>query len=239
MSYSMRNRANQMGFIVMLGGLVFLFAGCLVHHEVTSPDYERFEKVVSSPALRDSLQHGVITCGMPYFVVSQIFSKVSGERKIPVPSVGSRQRLGEREGLGRVYLDPNIRVFIDVYDTEDGELTVWYRYLDFYRASVAVNDKLFLCGKRSIDSSMVQCLRDQFTLLLKDTLASLAGQDSLYGVIVPEPDNPVPLSYWYPLSLSGKGFRITLKPANFEYYPIEALELKGKPVSSYQWRSTP
>lgn len=231
--------ANRWGLSLLFGLLVFTFAGCPAHYEISTPDYERFEKVVASPDLRDSLQHGVITPGVPYFVVDQIFTKLGGDRKIPVPSIGSRQRLEEREGLGRVYLDPNIRVFMDVYDTEVGKLTVWYRYLDFYRAEVAAKDKVMLYGKKIVDSSMVQYLRDRFTLILKDTLKGLAGQDSLYGVILPEPDNPVPPSYWYPLTLSDRGFRITLKPANFEYYPIEAIELKGNPVSSFRWKERP
>ena len=231
--------ATRWGLSLLFGLLVFTFAGCPAHHEISSPDYERFEKVVASPALRDSLQHGLITRGIPYFVVDQIFTRVGGDRKIPVPSVGSRQRLEEREGLGRVYLDPNIRVFMDVYDTEAGKLTVWYRYLDFYRAEVAENDKFILYGRNSIDSGAVQYLRDRFTLVLKDTLKSLAGQDSLYGVIVPEPDNPVQPSYWYPLTLSDQGYRITFRPTNFEYYPVEALELKGNPVASFQWKERP
>ena len=66
-----------------------------------------------------------LTAGMPHFVVSQLFknySEGSLELKIPVATLGSKQRLQEEEGWNRKYVDPNISVLLDKYETCEGKL---------------------------------------------------------------------------------------------------------------------
>ena len=227
-------------FFLFFSG-VFLATGCSSRYEISKPDYNKFEKVVASPALRDSLRQGKLVPGMPYFVAETLFSKWKVRRHIPVPSIGSKQELREVEGWGRLYVDPNIRVFMEEYKTDDGTLTLWYQFPDFYRMNVSANDTLFVYSKDRVVSSVIRCLRSTDAIRVKDTLSSVPQGDTLYAEIhyVENPKSPSNISYWYLLRLLSDAQTFTLIPPSFRFYPIEQIEVEGNRVASFQWSKLP
>jgi hypothetical protein len=217
-----------------------LLVGCTPSYTL-QPDHQRFERIVGSPALRDSLRQGKLVPGMPYFVAAKIFSQWSGRRKTPVPSLGSRQELQEFEGWHRQFMDPKIRVFVDEYKTDSGTLCLWYQYPDFYRMGVSVKDTLVVFAQGQKFSSVVQCIRSSETLTVKDELSDLSDEDTLYAEIhyVENPDRPSNVSYWYLLKILSDDKTFVLRAPSFEYYPIEWIELNDTPVTSFNWRKLP
>jgi hypothetical protein len=114
--------------------LLLLQVGCTQYPVLMEPDVEEFNQAVHSSALRDSLLKGKLTPGMPYFIVDQLFQNYSDgmkEIRIPVATLGSKQRLEEEEGWSRRFVDPDIKTFLDKYETSEGELYVWYQRPDF------------------------------------------------------------------------------------------------------------
>ncbi len=216
-------------------------SGCSESYHVTRPDVSRFEKTVASPPLRDSLQAGKIVSGMPYFVAANIFSQWDGRRKTPVPSVGSRQELQEFEGWRRQLLDPNIRVYVDEYETDHGTLSLWYQFPNFYRMNISTNDTLIVFSHGRTFSSVIQCIRSSDMLTVKDKLSRLSDEDSLYAEIhfVENPGRGSNTTYWYLLNILSDNKTFSLRPLSFEYYPIEWIELNGSPVTSFEWRKLP
>ncbi len=218
-----------------------LLAGCSASNHITPPDSDRFEKFVVSAALRDSLRAGKLTSGMPYFVAAKIFSQWRARKQVPVPGIGSRQELQEFEGWHRQFSDPNIRVFVDEYETVHGNLSLWYQFPDFYRMRVSVNDTLVVFSRGRRFSSVVQCMRGPDMLTVKDKLSALSDEDTLYAEIhfVENPDRASNISYWYLLKVLSDAKTFALRPPSFEYYPIEWLELNDTPVTSFDWRTLP
>ena len=116
--------------ILLFTSLLFLLQiGCTHYPVLQEPDTQMFNQTIYSKALQDSLAEGKLTEGMPHFVVSQLFKDYSAgdkELKIPVATLGSKQRLEEEEGWSRKYVDPNVNVFLDKYETSKGRLYIWY-----------------------------------------------------------------------------------------------------------------
>jgi hypothetical protein len=215
--------------------------GCSTVNKITQPDYSEFEKVVASPALRDSLRQGKLAPGMPYFIAEILFSKWQVRKHIPVASVGSKQELQEVEGWGRQYLDPNIRVFMEEYNTDVGTLTLWYQYPDFYRMNVSAGDTLYVFSKGRVFSSLIGCLRSSDAIRVKDTLKTVPKGDTLYCEIhyVENPRSPSTISYWYLMKMLSDGQTFALLPPNFRFYPIDQIELEGHPKPSFLWSKLP
>ncbi|MCW8960963.1 MAG: hypothetical protein OQK29_05320, partial [Ignavibacteriaceae bacterium] len=108
-------KGNKFDFILLTVFLILSQVGCTHYPVIQEPDTQTFNQTVHSPSLRDSLRNGKLTAGMPYFVVNQLFNNYSDglkEIKIPVATLGSKQRLEEEEGWGRKYVDPNVKVFL-------------------------------------------------------------------------------------------------------------------------------
>ena len=149
----------------LLALILLLLAGCANNYPLLRhPDIAKFDSTVVSSAMRDSLRHGKLVPGMPYFVALQIFDAWRVDRQVPVPSLGSKQRLREVEGWGREFMDPTIQVFFDQYRTKNGKLTLWYQFPDFYRVGVSEGDTLFVFWQDSVSHSVVQCLLDPLRL---------------------------------------------------------------------------
>jgi hypothetical protein len=221
--------------------LALVVMGCSTANKMTQPDFNEFEKVVASTSLRDSLRQGKLVPGMPYFVAETLFSNWQVRRHIPVASVGSKQELKEVEGWGRQYVDPNIRVFMEEYNTDVGTLTLWYQYPDFYRMNVSAGDTLYVFSKGRVFSSLVGCLRSSDAIRVKDTLKTVPKGDTLYCEIhfVENPRSPLNSSYWYLMRLLSDSQTFTLMPPSFRFYPIDQIELEGDRVPSFQWSKLP
>lgn len=100
---------KRVGYSISVLAFLFivLIIGCTEYPVIGDPNTERFYQTVQSPALQDSLANGKLTPGMPYFVASELFNSWTPgimETKIPVASLGSKQRLEEVEGLGKAYV---------------------------------------------------------------------------------------------------------------------------------------
>ena len=218
--------------------VIILQEGCTKHLIIQEPDTERFNQTVHSPALRDSLQAGKLTPGMPYFVVSQLFVgwTAAKDTKIPVASLGSKQRLEEVEGWGRDYVDPDIKVFLDEYETDKGKLHVWYQRPDFYTMDVSTRDTLCIFLEDTVISSVVKYLNKSKTLTVRDSLPQVPRKTNLYAEIRYQDHSWREVSHWYTLQILKNFKSFTLKDINYETYPIELLEFNGEPVSSFKWR---
>ena len=123
--------------LILFFSLIFILLqiGCANYPVILEPDVQMFNETVHSQSLRDSIAEGKLTSGMPRFVLNQLFENWSDnlvETKIPVASLGSKQRLVEVEGWNSQYVDPNISILLDKYDTPAGYLYVWYQRPNFY-----------------------------------------------------------------------------------------------------------
>lgn len=226
-------------FFLVTSLLVLLQVGCTQYSVLQEPDVQKFDETIYSDALRDSLTHGKLTSGMPYFVVSQLFENYSSslqEIKIPVATLGSKQRLQEEEGWSRNYVDPNINVFLDEYETSDGRLYVWYQRPNFYSMDVSSRDTLCVFYEDTVFCSVIKYLNKSSVLTVRDSLPQIPVQTSLFAEIRYNDHPWREISYWYHVEILSNAKTFKLGNTNYELYPIELLEFNNEPVSSFKWR---
>jgi hypothetical protein len=232
---------KRIGYISSVLVLLFivLINGCAEYPAIQEPDVDRFNQTVLSPELRDSLLAGKLTPGMPHFVVSKLFEDWTTsimELKIPVSSLGSKQRLEEVEGWGRVYVDPDNKVFLDEYETDKGKLHVWYQRPDFYTMDVSARDTLCIFLEDTVICSVIKYLNKSKTLTVRDSLPQIPSKTNLYAEIRYQEHSWREVSHWYTIQILRNYKSFILKDLNYETYPIELLEFNGEPVSSFKWR---
>lgn len=227
------------GFIPLALLFHLLQIGCTQYPLIKEPNTQLFNQTVHSAALRDSLMNGKLTPGMPHFVVSQLFKDWTDgirELKIPVASLGSKQRLEEEEGWSRKFVDPNIKVFLDEYETSDGNLYVWYQRPDFYTMDVSARDTLCIFFVDTVMCSVIINLNNSKVLTVKDSLTQIPEDTSLYAEVLYNDHPWRGTSYWYNIEILSNGRSIKIGDTNYEIYPIELLEFDNEPASSFKWR---
>ena len=225
--------------VVLAAFLILLQIGCAHYPVLQEPDTQMFDQTIYSKALQDSLAEGKLTEGMPHFVLSQLFKDYSAgdkELKIPVATLGSKQRLEEEEGWSRKYVDPNIKVFLDKYETCEGRLYVWYQRPDFYSMDVSARDTLCVFYEDTVFCSVINYLNKSSVLTVRDSIPQLPAQTSLYAEIRYNDHPWREVSYWYNIEILSNAKTFKLGETNYELYPIELLELNNEPVSSFKWR---
>lgn len=226
-------------FTLLAALLLLLQISCTQYPVLQEPDVEQFNQTVYSSALRDSLQEGKLTAGMPYFVVNQLFKNWTDgikETKIPVASLGSKQRLEEEEGWSRKFVDPNIKVFLDEYETSEGKLYVWYQRTDFYTMDVSARDTLCIFYEDSVICSVINYLNNSNVLTVRDTLHQLPVQTNLYAEVHYNDHPWRQITYWLNLEILSNGRALKIGETNYEFYPVELMEFDNEPVSSFKWR---
>jgi hypothetical protein len=219
--------------------LILLQVGCAHCPPLQEPDKQMFNETVTSEILEDSLSQGKLTAGMPHFVVSQLFKKYSEgemELKIPVATLGSKQRLQEEEGWSRKYVDPNISVLLDEYETCEGKLYVWYQRPDFYSMDVSQRDTLCIFYNDTVYCSVINYLNKSSVLTVRDSLPQIPTDTSLYAEVRYNDHPWREVSYWYNIEILSNAKTFKLGDTNYELYPIELLEFNNEPVSSFKWR---
>jgi hypothetical protein len=232
------NSRNQF-ILFFISLLILLQVGCSHYPVLQEPDIQMFNQQVSSESLRDSLLHGKLSAGMPRYVVHQLFynhANGSGKIIIPVATLGSKQRLEEEEGWNRKYVDPNINVFLDKYETSEGRLYVWYQRPDFYRMDVSARDTLCVFYEDTVYCSVINYLNKSSVLTVRDSLPQIPVRTNLYAEIRYNDHPWREVSYWYNIEILSNAKTFKLGETNFEFYPIELLELNNEPVSSFKWR---
>lgn len=225
--------------IIFTSLLILLQIGCTQYPVIQEPNVQMFNQTVHSEALRDSLMQGKLTTGMPHFVASQLFKDwTSGikELKIPVATLGSKQRLEEEEGWSRRYVDPDVKVFLDKYETSEGKLYVWYQRPDFYTVDVSSRDTLCVFYEDTVFCSVINYLNKSSVLTVRDSLPQIPVRTSLYAEIRYNDHPWREVSYWYNIEILSNTKTFKLGDINYELYPIELLELNSEPVSSFKWR---
>ncbi len=232
---------KRIGYITSLSVflIIVLITGCTHYPAIKEPYAQKFDSTVYSENLRDSLKEGKLTAGMPYFVVSQLFSDWTGglqELKIPVASPGSKQRLEETEGWGRKYVDPNIKFFLDEYDTPKGKLYVWYTRPDFYTMDVSAQDTLCVFYEDTVMCSPISYLNNSTVLTSKDSFPQIPVHTGLYAEIRYKEHQWRKVSYWYSIELLSNEKSFKLDDTGYDLYPIELLEFDNEPVTSFKWR---
>jgi hypothetical protein len=233
----MNSRNHFILFFISL--LILLQVGCAHYPVLQEPDIQMFNQTVSSESLRDSLLHGKLSAGMPRFVVSQLFKNYKDgfkNVKIPVATLGSKQRLEEEEGWSRKYVDPNINVFLDKYETSEGRLYIWYQRPDFYTMDVSQRDTLCVFYEDTVYCSVINYLNKSSVLTVRDSLPQIPVLTSLYAEIRYNDHPWREISYWYNVEILSNAKTFKLGDTNFEVYPIELLEFNNEPVSSFKWR---
>jgi hypothetical protein len=219
--------------------LILLQVGCSHYPVLQEPDVQVFNETVNSENLRDSLSQGKLTPGMPHFIVSQLFknySEGSMELKIPVATLGSKQRLQEEEGWSRKYVDPNINVLLDEYETRGGKLYIWYQRPDFYTMDVSQRDTLCVYYEDTVYCSVISYLNKSTVLTVRDSLPKIPVQTKMYAEIRYNDHPWREVSYWYNIEILNNKKTFKLGDTNYELYPIELLEFNNEPVSSFKWR---
>jgi hypothetical protein len=225
--------------VVLAAFLIFLQVGCTNYPVLQEPDDQLFNKTIYSVSLRDSLTQGKLTAGMPHFVVSNLFKKYPDGTmltKVPVATLGSKQRLEEEEGWNRKYVDPNISVLLDEYETCEGRLYVWYQRPDFYRMDVSARDTLCVFFEDTVYCSVINYLNKSSVLTVRDSLPQIPVQTSLYAEIRYNDHPWREVSYWYNVEILSNAKTFKLGDTNYELYPIELLEYDNEPVSFFKWR---
>jgi hypothetical protein len=225
--------------LTLLALLLFLQIGCTHYPVIQEPDSQMFNQTVYSPALRDSILDGKLTAGMPRFVISQLFKNWTDgikEVNIPVATLGSKQRLEEEEGWSRKYVDPNIKVFLDKYETSEGKLFVWYQRPDFYSMEVSARDTFCVFYEDTMYCSVINYLNKSSVLTVRDSIPQIPAQTSLYAEVRYNNHPWREVSYWYSIEILSNAKTFKLGDTNYELYPIELLELNNEPVSSFKWR---
>jgi len=232
---------KQIKHIFLPFALLFILfqVGCAHYPPLQEPDAQMFKSTVHSETLRDSLTQGKLTAGMPRFVVSQLFKNYvdgSRETKVPVATLGSKQRLEEEEGWSRKFVDPNINVFLDKYETSEGRLYVWYQRPDFYRMDVSARDTLCVFYEDTVYCSVINYLNKSSVLTVRDSLSQLPTDTTLFAEIRYNDHPWREVSYWYSIEMLSNAKTFKLGDTNYEFYPIELLEFNNEPVSSFKWR---
>jgi hypothetical protein len=195
------------------------------------PDQDRFQNLVRSQRLVDSLQHHALTKGMPYFVVRDIFRSCDGDTGIPVASIGSRQKLDETEGLYSHYHDPSIEVWLDRYTTERGDLLIWYGNPTFYRSQIMEKDTIYLFGENGCDTARVYFLLDPSLLRLT---RQPRGSSFPYAEVHSRRQNGL-VNFFYNLSMVDSNL-VTINPQKRSEYPVYRLEMNNNEIQSFKWR---
>lgn len=219
--------------------LFFIQLGCAHYPPLQEPDIQMFNETVNSEVLEDSLSQGKLTAGMPHFVVSQLFknySEGSMELKIPVATLGSKQRLEEEEGWNRKYVDPNITIMLDDYETSKGKLYIWYQRPNFYSMDVSQRDTLCVFYNDTVYCSVINYLNKSTVLTVRDSLPQIPVDTNLFAEIHYNDHPWREVSYWYNLEILSNARTFKLGDTNYELYPIELLEFDNEPVSSFKWR---
>jgi hypothetical protein len=232
-------KKNNHSLLLFISLILILQIGCTNYPVIQEPDVQMFNNTVYSVALRDSLIQGKLTSGMPYFVVSQLFKNYKTEMmetKIPVASLGSKQRLQEEEGWSRKYVDPNINVLLDEYETSGGKLYVWYQRPDFYTMDVSQRDTLCVYYEDTVYCSVISYLNKSSVLTVRDSLPKIPVQTILYAEIRYNDHPWRGVSYWYNIEILNNKKTFKLGDTNYELYPIELLKFNNEPVSSFKWR---
>jgi hypothetical protein len=225
--------------LLLISLILLLQVGCAHYPVLQEPDVQMFDKIISSEALRDSLTKGKLTAGMPHFVVSQLFKNYSDGSKeinIPVATLGSKQRLQEEEGWNRKYVDPNISVLLDKYETCEGKLYVWYQRPNFYSMDVSQRDTLCIYYNDTVYCSVINYLNKASVLTVRDSLPQIPADTSLFAEIRYNDHPWRDVSYWYNIQILSNEKTFKLSDTNYELYPIELLEFNNEPVSSFIWR---
>ena len=225
--------------VVLAAFLILLQIGCSHYPVLQEPDNQMFNQTIYSNVLQDSLAGGKLTEGMPHFVVSQLFKDYSAgdkEVKIPVATLGSKQRLQEEEGWSRKYVDPNIKVFLDKYETSEGKLFVWYQRPDFYTMEVSARDTFCVFYEDTMYCSVINYLNKSSVLTVRDSIPQIPAQTSLYSEVRYNDHPWREVSYWYNIEILSNAKTFKLVETNYELYPIELLEFNNEPVSSFKWR---
>lgn len=225
--------------VVLAAFLILLQIGCSHYPVLQEPDTQMFNQTIYSKVLQDSLAEGKLTEGMPHFVITQLFKDYSAgdkDLKIPVATLGSKQRLQEEEGWSRKYVDPNIKVFLDKYETCEGKLYVWYQRPDFYSMDVSARDTFCVFYEDTMYCSVINYLNKSSVLTVRDSIPQIPVQTSLYAEIRYNDHPWREVSYWYNIEILSNAKTFKLGETNYELYPIELLELNNEPVSSFKWR---
>ncbi|MGB5287896.1 MAG: hypothetical protein WBN42_05360 [Ignavibacteriaceae bacterium] len=232
-------RRNKYLLAISIAIFILIQVGCTHYPVIQEPDSQMFNQTVQSPALQDSLREGKLTAGMPHFIVTQLFKDWTDgikELKIPVASLGSKQRLEEEEGWSRKFVDPNIKIFLDEYETSKGKLYVWYQRPDYYTMDISARDTLCIFIEDTVICSVIKYLNNSRVLTVKDSLPQIPPDSSYYAEVIYN-DHPWRIiSYWYNIEILNKGRSFKIGDTNYEIYPIELLEFDKEPAASFKWR---
>jgi hypothetical protein len=219
--------------------VLFIRLSCISYPLIIEPEFSAFKNEAGNAPIADSLANGSMTTGMPYYVVEEIFKdwpENLKKTKIPVASLGSRQMLEEIEGWGRIYSDPDIKIFMDEYETEKGTLTIWYQFPDFYRMDISSGDTLLIFLEDTTLSSTIGGLKKARALNIMNSFPQIPRNRNLYSEIHYNDHPWRKISYWYTMNVLSDGQTFILKDLNYQIYPIELLELNNEPVTSFRWK---
>lgn len=212
---------------ILLLSLAFYYLSCTSNCLFKDPDLQKFNSLVSSKSIQDSLKHKIITVGMPYFVIEDVFTDCKRERGIPVASIGSQQELLESEGLGRVYHNPSLKTYLDIYNTSKGVLKIWYGYFTFYSLEVERNDLILFYNKETIDTAKILYLIEPGRLRIDKNL----NYDLIQYSEIHHKEQTGKVTFWYDVSIMDSN--VVLNPGGMDYYPIYRMELDNKEVKSF------
>ncbi|MEP7233890.1 MAG: hypothetical protein ABI778_01220, partial [Ignavibacteriota bacterium] len=168
----------------------------------------------------------------PSSAVRMVFGGCGCDTSIAVASSGSRQPLDETEGIYSHFHDPNIQMYLNKYQTSQGDLFIWYGNMNFYRAEISKNDSIFLYSSAGIHMARVSSLTKPQVLR---TDRAVAGGSSYPYAEIHSREHVGQISYWYDLDAIDT---VTIKQQSQStaLYPIVHMELGTTPITSFHWK---
>jgi hypothetical protein len=224
-------KLNRVSFLIIALNLpVILFSCNGSNGNYQEPILTEFDSLVSSEMLHDSIKNGILVRGMPMYIFKYVMKNWFVETRT-VASFGSTQDLVNYGDFGDVYVDPGLKKYLDIYNTPQGLLYVWYGNEDFFSRKLEQNDSLlFFNDDKTIDTSIVGCLEGPRKLTISKSLE----KKHVCLLETRQVSNTYKNSYFYNVSINGAN--INLKTIGMNLYPVYILELDGKIVGSFKYK---
>jgi hypothetical protein len=215
---------------IILFLVALFFLSCSSDCVYREPDLSRFDSVVISTSFRENLRKGIISVGMPNYIVRSVLDRCIDEMGIQVASIGSAQKLLEKDPLGFVFQDPNIQIYLDIYNTLQGKLYIWYMNPTFYSLKTERGESILLFHNDTIDTAKVLYLTNRNRLRIDKDL----DLDTVLYSEIHHRTHYIDVSYWYKLTV--KDSVVNLITIGTDFYPIYRMNLDDKKIESFNYR---
>jgi len=225
-------KSNKTILFIFLSILPIFFLSCSGANKLIYNDADtvKFDNNVSSETMKKDIRDKTLDKGMPFFIFRQVLEKYYVETRT-VASYGSTQNLVEKGDYEMDYVDPNIKKYLDIYETPKGSLLVWYGYEDFSSRELERNDTILLFfDSNIIDTITVDCILGPYKLTTNKTL----DKGNVKYTQTSQNSNTYKTSYYYNVDINDVNIR--LKTVGNDLYPVYKMKLDNSFIKSFKFK---